>query len=63
MKTTSRAGLYVGLPNADLRWALRSAAADRRTDTRRLVIDILTAWLRDAGYGLPQNGTPSETER
>lgn len=63
MQTTTRAGLYVGLPNPDLRWALRRAAADRRTDTRRLVIDILTTWLRDAGYPLGQPAARPKAER
>lgn len=59
MLRPSRAGLYVRLPDPDLRWALRRAAADRRTDTRRLVIEILSGWLADAGYGV---GYPERPE-
>lgn len=50
MTKLPRPGLYVRLPDVELRWALRRAALDRRSDARVLVVDILTRWLRDAGY-------------
>lgn len=50
MKRLPRAALYIRLPDVELRWALRRAALDRRTDVRELVVEILTAWLAEAGY-------------
>jgi hypothetical protein len=40
-----RRGLYVDLPDTELRWALRRAALDRRITLRELVLEILTSWL------------------
>jgi hypothetical protein len=50
MAKLPRTGLYVRLPDVELRWALRRAALDRRTDARQLLVDILTRWLHEAGY-------------
>lgn len=63
MTTRTRLGLYVALPNAELRWALRRAAADRRVDVRVLVISILNEWLRASGYRTPSSGPAQEFDR
>lgn len=45
-----RAGFYVELPDSDLRWRMRRAAADARLTLRELTIRILRSWLSTQGY-------------
>ena len=58
-----RLGLYIEMPDPDLRWVLRRAALDRRITTRQLVADILRDWLHAAGYAVGQAAMRAERER
>jgi hypothetical protein len=43
-------GLYVDLPNREMRWVVRRAALEHRCTIRQLVVEILSGWLAEHGY-------------
>jgi hypothetical protein len=59
MPTSTRQGLYIDLPDGEVRWAIRRAALDRRTTARQLIADILTGWLSESGYPGPARASGS----
>ena len=45
-----RPGLYVSVPDKELRWELKRAAVNERCTVAELVVRILTDWLQVRGY-------------